>query len=82
MLRRHANDCHNGVIPDYVMNVTGVYLGDAMLRQITEGIKIRREGCINNKTGMEHYNIAASGNSEVIDGIVMLSDCARQLARA
>ena len=34
VLRRHANDCHNGVIPDYVMNVTGVYHGDAMLRQI------------------------------------------------
>ena len=50
VLRRHANDCHNGVIPDYVMNVTGVYHGDAMLRQITEAIKIRREGCINNKT--------------------------------
>lgn len=50
MLRRHANDCHNGVIPDYVMNVTGVYHGDAMLRQITEAIKIRREGSINSKT--------------------------------
>ena len=50
VLRRHANDCHNGVIPDYVMNVTGVYHGDAMLRQITESIKIRREGSINNKT--------------------------------
>ena len=50
VLRRHANDCHNGVIPDYVMNVTGVYHGDAMLRQITESIKIRREGFINNKT--------------------------------
>ena len=35
---------------DYVMNVTGVYHGDAMLRQITESIKIRREGSINNKT--------------------------------
>ena len=50
VLRRHENDCHNGVIPDYVMNVTGVYHGDAMLRQITESIKIRREGSINNKT--------------------------------
>ena len=50
VLRRHANDCHNGVIPDYVMNVTGVYHGDAMLSQITESIKIRREGSINNKT--------------------------------
>ena len=50
VLRRHANDCHNGVIPDYVMNVTGVYHGDAMLRQITESIKIRRVGSINNKT--------------------------------
>ena len=50
VLRRHANDCHNGVIPDYVMNVTGVYHGDAMLRQITESINIRREGSINNKT--------------------------------
>ena len=29
---------------------TGVYHGDAMLRQITESIKIRREGSINNKT--------------------------------
>ena len=50
VLRRHANDCHIGVIPDYVMNVTGVYHGDATLRQITESIKIRREGFINNKT--------------------------------
>ena len=50
VLRRHANDCHNGVIPDYEMNVTRVYHGDAMLRQITESIKIRREGSINNKT--------------------------------
>ena len=41
---------NNGVIPDYVMNVTGVYHGDAMLRQITESIKIRRVGSINNKT--------------------------------
>ena len=69
VLRRHANDYHNGVIPDYVMNVTGVYCGDAMLRQITESIKIRREGSINNKEGMELYNIAASGNSEIIDGL-------------
>ena len=50
VLRRHASDCHNGVISDYVMNVTGVYHGDTMLRQITESIKIRREGSINNKT--------------------------------
>ena len=50
VLRRHANDCYNGVIPDYVMNVTAVYHGDAMPRQITESIKIRREGSINNKT--------------------------------
>ena len=35
----HANDCHNWVIPDYVMNVTAVYHGDAMLRQyvVTSG---------------------------------------------
>ena len=39
-----------GEIPDYVMNVTGVYHGDAIIRQITESIKIRREGSINNKT--------------------------------
>ena len=50
VLRRHVNNCHKGVIPDYVMNVTGVYLGDTMLRQITESIKIRREGSITNKT--------------------------------
>ena len=50
VLRRHANDCHNGVTADYVMNVTGAYHGDAMLRQTTESIKIRREGSINNKT--------------------------------
>ena len=50
MLRRHANDSHDGVIPDYVMDVSGVYHGNAMLRQITESIKIRREGSITNKT--------------------------------
>ena len=53
-LRDNANLCRNqflaGEIPDYVMNVTGVYHGDAIIRQITESIKIRREGSINNKT--------------------------------
>ena len=50
VLRRHANDSHNGVTPEYIMNVTGVYHSDAMLRQITESVKIRKEGTINNKT--------------------------------
>ena len=50
--------------------------GDAMLKQITESIKIRQDG-------MELYNITAGGNSEVIIlMVVILSGCVRLHARA
>ena len=32
---------HNGVRPNFQMNVTGVYREDTMLRQISEVIRIR-----------------------------------------
>ena len=44
---------HNGVRPNFQMNVTGVYGKDTMLRQISETIRIRHanpEKLLNNKS--------------------------------
>ena len=38
---KHAQEKHRGKIPTYVMNVTGIFGDDAMLRQITESVLIR-----------------------------------------
>ena len=40
-MRKHAREKHVGKIPDYVMDVTGIFGDDAMLRQITESVLIR-----------------------------------------
>ena len=39
-LWKHCREKHNSEIQQFQMNVTGVYSNDAMLRQISEGIKI------------------------------------------
>ena len=38
---RHATEKHNGQTPEFQLNVTGIFRNDAMLRQITEAVKIR-----------------------------------------
>ena len=37
---RHACEKHGGDIPSFVMNVTGIFRDDAMLKQITEAVLI------------------------------------------
>ena len=57
MLDRHAREVHQGKVPDFTMNVSGVYNNDAMLRQIAESIRIRKDGDINNK---KEWKVTAS----------------------
>ena len=50
MLWRHAQEEHASQVPTFKMNVTGVHGNDAMLRQITEAVKIKNaENIINAK---------------------------------
>ena len=41
-MMQHADQKHNGRVPDFKMNITGIYRNDAMPRQIAEAIRIRR----------------------------------------
>ena len=41
VMLRHSTEKHNGHTPEFQLNVTGVFRNDAMLRQITEAVKIR-----------------------------------------
>ena len=50
---RHCRERHNGEIPDFRMDITGHYRNDAMLRQISEAVRIHNSNdneLINNKT--------------------------------
>ena len=42
VMNRHSIQKHNGLVPEFQMNMTGTYVNDAMLRQITEAVQIRR----------------------------------------
>ena len=42
MMWRHSCDRHGGNIPEFVMNVTGTFRDDAMLRQVTESVIINK----------------------------------------
>ena len=44
---KHAKRKHDGVVPDFRMNVTGVYRRDTMLRQISEAVQINEKGLEN-----------------------------------
>ena len=49
---RHCKEKHGGVIQDFRMDVTGYYRNDAMLRQITEAVRINetpQDELVNNK---------------------------------
>ncbi|KXJ14577.1 hypothetical protein AC249_AIPGENE4819 [Exaiptasia diaphana] len=52
ILKKHCSEKHGGILQDFVMNVTGTYNQDPMLRQITESVRIKREGrrSMNTKT--------------------------------
>ena len=47
VLWKHALRKHNGSVPDYRMNVTGVYRKDTMIRQISEAVQIKEKGMAN-----------------------------------
>ena len=44
VLWRHSCDNHGGDVPGFTMNVTGTFHNDAMLRQITESVRINQVG--------------------------------------
>ena len=53
VLWKHALRKHSGTIPDYRMNVTGIYRQDSMIRQIAEAVRIDKAGLamlMNDKT--------------------------------
>ena len=56
---RHCRERHGGEIQDFKMNITGNYRNDAMLRQISEAVRINdtpREQLINNRTEWNYVN--------------------------
>ena len=57
VLMRHAEEDHEGMLPEYTMSVTGVFANDAMMRQISESVQITKNGTINNKTEWNHLKI-------------------------
>ena len=57
---RHTGEEHGSDVPDFTMNVTGVFGDDAMLRQVTEAVLISRtqsSKLINNKNEWNHVSI-------------------------
>ena len=57
---RHACGKHGGDIPSFVMNVTGNFRDDAMLRQITEAVlidKVKHNKLINTKNEWNYVKI-------------------------
>ena len=47
---RHCKEKHGGVIQDFPMDITGYYWNAAMLRQITEAVRINEtHQDVNNK---------------------------------
>ena len=57
---RHTGEEHGSDVPDFTMNVTGVFSDDAMLRQVTEAVLISRTQStklINNKNEWNHVSI-------------------------
>ena len=57
---RHSCKKHDGNIPGFTMNVTGVFQGDAMLRQISESIqisKVQQDQLINTKSEWSYFRI-------------------------
>ena len=60
VLWRHSCDNHGGDVPGFTMNVTGTFHDDAMLRQITESVRINRVGegqLINTKGKWSYFRI-------------------------
>ena len=57
---RRSCDSYGGTIPEFVMNVTGTFRDDAMLRQVTESVlisKIDERMLINSKSEWNYVRI-------------------------
>lgn len=57
---RHSCEKHDGNVPGFTMNVTGVFQGDAMLRQISESVqinKVQQDQLINTKSEWNYFRI-------------------------
>ena len=57
---RHSCEKHDGSVPGFKMNVTGMFQSDAMLRQISESIqinKVQQDQLINTKSGWSYFRI-------------------------
>ena len=64
VMYRQANEKHEGAVPRFTMNVTGVFHNDALLRQITESVFINKVAVgklINNKTEWNHVSLPRVG---------------------
>ena len=57
-LWKHCKEKHNSEIQKFEMNVTGSYSNDAMLRQISEGVRIDQvpEGSLMNSKNEWNYS--------------------------
>ena len=57
---RHSFEKHDGNVPDFTMNVMGMFQSDAMLRQISESIqinKVQQDQLINTKSEWSYLRI-------------------------
>ena len=57
---KHSYDKHGGTVPDFVMNVTGTFRDDAMLRQITESVimnNVKDSELLNSKSEWNYVRI-------------------------
>ena len=57
---RHSCEKHDGNVPGFTMNVTGMFQSDAMLRQISESIqinKVQQDQLINTKSEWSYFRI-------------------------
>ena len=59
-LWKHCKEKHNNEVQRFQMNVTGLYSNDAMLRQISEGVRIEKvpgDSLINSKNEWNFFQI-------------------------
>ena len=57
---KHSCEKRGNSVPDFVMNVTGIFHDDAMLRQITEAVlisKVQRGELMNYKSELNYASI-------------------------
>ena len=69
---RHCKEKHNSEMQKFQMNVTGVYSNIAMLRQISEGVRINNveeDSLMNSKNEWTYFHIPCAVVTAVLDEI-------------